>query len=308
MDKRQMKKGLAIVLALVMVFAMTATAFAANVPDTDAYYHQNDNADKYVQTSDITVYVTVESNKVYGLFSSSQIMESRIPVALEIPEDSETAIFSVTDALVALQDGSAYTSYDLDFLDSNSDKLEKNDTYFYKVKQNGTEYGPTALKAFNGWMVRVNDCFVLGDDNDAVGGLCGKTINEMYLEDGDEIHLYMDNTTSVSKCVPFTKLVPNYSGETLQVTVQESHNYFGSSSPYPWTITSYATYTDLDNKTLTVYDSNNQQVGSLTVNDGVGNSSISLTAGQKYHITLENDFDLITGNLKYTSAYTEFTA
>ncbi len=306
MNKRKMKKGLAIVLALVMVFAMTATAFAENVTDTDAYYHQNDDDEKYVQTSDITVYVTVESNKVYGLFSSSQIMESRIPVTLEIPEESENAVFSVTDALVALQNESEYASYDLDFLDSNSNNLEANDTYFYKVKQNGTEYGPTALKAFNGWMVRVNDSFVLGDDNDAVGGLCGKTINEMYLENGDEIHLYMDNTTSSSKCVPFTKLVPSYSNGTLQVTVKESHNYFGSSSPYPWTITSYATYTDLSNETIAVYDSNGAQVGNLTITNGEATGAISLTPGNEYHVILENDFSL-TGNLKYTSAYARFT-
>ena len=304
--KKQMRKGLAIVLALVMVFAMTATAFAANVPDTDAYYHQDSSSEKYIHTSDIIVYVTIESGKK-SLLDSSRIMERRIPVTLTVPETAENAIFSVTDVLVALQNDSSYESYDLDFLDSNSNSLQATDTYFYKVKQNGKEFGPSGVLSFDGWMVRVNDRFVLGDDNEAVGGLCGNTIKEMYLEDGDEVHLYMDNTTSSSKCVPFTKLVPSYSDGTLQVTVQESHNYFGSSSPYPWTITAYATYSSLSNKALKVYDSEGQQVGTLTVSSGVASGTISLTAGQKYQITMDNDVKT-AGGLKYTSAYVEFTA
>lgn len=305
--KKQMKKGLAIVLALVMVFAMTATAFAENVPDTNAYYHQVDNSSEYTHSSSITVYVTIESSKSIGLFTSSKIMERNIPVTLTIPTGETTAKFSVTDALVELQNGAAYTSYGLKFLDSNSNVLETGDTYFYKVKQNGEEYGPSTLKAFDGWMVRVNDRFVLGDDNDAVGGLCGKTINEMYLKDGDTVHLYVDNTSSSSKCVPFTKLVPTYSDGSLQITVQESHNYFGSSSPYPWTITDYTTYSSLSNVTLKVYDSTEQEVGSLRVTNGIANATLALTAGQKYHVTMDNDYGL-TGGLKYTSAYVEFTA
>lgn len=301
--KKQMKKGLAIVLALVMVFAMTATAFAENVPDTDAYYHQNDSAEEYIHTSNITVYVTIESGK-RSTVDSSSIMERRIPVSLEIPETATSTVFSVTDALVALQKN---TSYGLHFQDSDEKDITTGATYFYRIVANGKAYGPTALKAFNGWMVRVNDRFVLGDDNDAVGGLCGKRIDEMYLKDGDEVHLYIDNTSSSSTCASFTKIVPNYSNGTLQVTVQESHDYFGSSSPYPWTITSYTTYSSLSNKTLNVYDSEGQQVGSLTVNNGVVSSSISLTAGQKYQITMDNAVKL-TGGLKYTSAYVEFTA
>ena len=303
---KNFKKLLSIVMVLVMVFAMTATAFAENVPDTDAYYHQNDSDTQYIQTSDITVYVTIESGRK-SFLSSASIMERRIPVTLEIPDGSESKIFSVTDALVTLQNGTQYATYDLDFLDSNSNLLESGDSYFYKVKQNNKEFGPSGILSFDGWMVRVNDRFTLGDDSEAVGGLCGKTINKMYLRDGDEIHLYIDNTTSSTTCVPYTKLVPNFSDGTLQVTVQESHNYFGSSSPYPWTITSYATYTDLSSKTLTVYDSSNQQVGTLTATDGVASGAITLTAGQKYHVVMDNA-SVRTGGLKYTSAYAEFVA
>ena len=62
MNKRTMKKGLAIVLALVMVFAMTATAFAAT---GNGYYliGGNGGVAKNMSTDPVTVKVVFESRQ-----------------------------------------------------------------------------------------------------------------------------------------------------------------------------------------------------------------------------------------------------
>ena len=81
--KKQMKKGLEIVLALVMVFAMTATAFAQTTDDN------------------ITVYVTVERTLVGN---QSLILE---PTAVTVPVG--TSVLGVLDALKSSVSGFDYT-------------------------------------------------------------------------------------------------------------------------------------------------------------------------------------------------------
>ena len=83
MNKRQMKKGLAIVLALVMVFAMTATAFAET---TD---------------SNITVYVTVERTLIGNQTPILQPMAVTIPVG--------TSVLGVLETVKSEASGFDYT-------------------------------------------------------------------------------------------------------------------------------------------------------------------------------------------------------
>ena len=83
MNKRTMKKGLAIVLALVMVFAMTATAFAET---TDG---------------NITVYVTVERTLVGNQMPILQ------PTAVTVPVG--TSVLGVLSALKSSVNGFDYT-------------------------------------------------------------------------------------------------------------------------------------------------------------------------------------------------------
>ncbi len=308
--KRQMKKGLAIVLALVMVFAMTATAFA-DTTDTDAYYYQDDTAQKYTHSGDITVYVTLDSYRLKAS-DTEGLMERRIPVTLSVPSGQETATFTVRDALLALQNDSEYSSYQLHFQDSNGNDIGSTSTYFYQVAQgSGSDakvYGPSGILAFDGWMVRINDRFTIDSYDESVGGLKGETIATMYLEDQDEVQLYVDNTALEAKSTRFTKLVPTYSNDTLSVDVKESHNYFGLVSPYPWTITSYAKYSAMGSFSLNVYDSSDNLVGTISGKNGNASGAVTLTAGEKYHIILNHAFKNRSTDLKYTSAYTEFVA
>ncbi len=310
MNKRKMKKGLAIVLALVMVFAMTATAFA-DTTDTDAYYYQDDTAQKYTHSSDITVYVTLDSYKL-KTSDTQGLTEKRIPVTLSIPSGQENASFTVRDALLALQNDSEYSSYQLHFQDSNGNDIGSTSTYFYQVVQgSGTDakvYGPSGILTFDGWMVRINDRFTIDCYDESVGGLKGETIATMYLEDQDEVQLYVDNTVSETASTRFTKLVPTYSDGTLSVVVKESHNYFGLTSPYPWTITSYATYSAMGSFSLSVYDDSDQLVGTISGRNGNASGDVDLATGGNYHIVMNHAFKALSKNLKYTGAYIEFVA
>lgn len=313
MKKLLNKRVLALVMTLAMVFSIGNFSFAdeANpANDTNAYYYQTDDADIYVQTGSITVYVTIESGKA-SRFDSSHISERSIPVTLNLPEGKTNARFCVTDVLYALQEEDAYADYGLSFLDSSGNLLEKTDTYFYKVKQNGKTYGPNALSAFDGWMVRINNRFAIDSYMESVGGLSGETIKTMYLKNGDDIHLYMDDTTSSKSCVPFIRLVPLYSNGQLAITVEESHNYFGSTSPYPWTITDFAAYSGANGETLKVYNSSGTEV-TVSGNAISGNTATldvsSLNAGT-YTVVL--DAKRTTGlmsstKLTHTMAYTTF--
>ena len=297
----KLKKAFAIVMALAMVFAMSSAVFAAepNV-DTNAYYYQNDNDSKYAQTESITVYVTVESGK--AVLTRTYISERRIPVTLEVPEGSDSKVFSVTDALVELQKN---TTYGLTFLDSSSEELEPGDTYFYTVKQNGKEYGPSGLLSFDGWQVRVNDRYIIDQYMESMGGLVGETINTMYLEDGDDIHLYMSDTQSESAAVRYTKVVPAYENGTLSINVQESHDYFGTTSPYPWTITDFAAYSGLSSFSYTIYDADGSAVKTGTGSNCSASADISDLAEGTYTVVVNSVFSSRT--LKSTMAYATFT-
>lgn len=310
-----LKKVFTIVMVLAMVFTMSSVAFAdeANpTNDTNAYYYQTDNAAMYTQTGSITVYVTVESNRTNRI-GSTCIMERAIPVTLNLPEGADSAKFTVVDALLALQDNEPYAStYELHFQNSSGTDIQSGATYIYQVKQgddSDVTYGPGSILSFDGWMVRINDRFTIDKWDDSVGGLSGEAIDKMYLKDGDNIHLYMDNTTSSSTCIRFTRLIPSYSDGTLSVTVEESHNYFGSSNPYPWTITDYATYTSSGTISLKIYDDENQVVASFSGTSGAASvSNLNLTSGESYTVVLEHTFKTGSKNLKYTSSYAKFVA
>ena len=300
---RTMKKALSLLMSMMMVFALGTAAFAADGQDTSAYYYQNEKS-AYATSEPITVYVTIESYRTS--ITGSGLLKTRIPVTLDPAGEEKT--FTVTDAFVTLQDD---TSNGIAFLDSSKEKLTADGSYVMYVQSGSTVYGPSSQYSFDGWMVRINDRFAILGDDPAYGGLYGAAINTTYLSNGDEIHFYMDNTSSESSCVKYTALDAGYANGTLTVNVQESHNWFDAASPYTWHITDFAPY-DVPNAAFTIYKTNGDTVvGTFTGKSGsVITLDVDLTAGETYTIVMGNRFKtgIINGKmLEYTSASTVFT-
>ena len=121
MNKRTMKKGLAIVLALVMVFAMTATAFAAT---GNGYYliGGNGGVAKNMSTDPVTVKVVFESRQ-YSENDTSHISDV-INVQVTSKSDSNEG-FTVRDAVLAVNNSSA----GITCLDKDGAALSATDKY-----------------------------------------------------------------------------------------------------------------------------------------------------------------------------------
>lgn len=120
------------------------------------------------------------------------------------------------------------------------------------------------------------------------GGLCGESIKTMYLKNGDDIHVYMDNTQSAIDYVSFTRLVTSCNEDQFSVTVEESHNYFGSTSSYPWTITDFAAYSGASGETLEIYEASGSAVivSGATVSGRAASADLSSLAAGAYTVAL----------------------
>lgn len=297
--KHHLKKLASLMLALAMVLALGTTAFAVNGQDTSAYYYQGD-AEDYETSEAIAVYVTIESFRT-RLIGGSSLLKTRIPVTLT-PDGTQT--FTVTDAFVALQNDQ---DNGITFLDSRKEAINAGDSYVMYVRSGSTDYGPSSQYSMDGWMVRINNKFAILGDNPAYGGLYGAAINTTYLTDGDDIHFYMDNTTSTSTCVKYTALSTSYTDGTLTVNVTESHNWFDSSSPYTWHITDFTPYS-VSNASFTIYKNSDGSVVE-TVSNKSGttiNIVVDLDAGETYTVVMSNAFKTPSTSLNYTSASAVF--
>ena len=143
MNKRTMKKGLAIVLALVMVFAMTATAFAA----TGNGYSVVGTATTYTQPIHVKVVLDTKKDS-----SSGNAISEVYNVQLGSVGMSARS-FSVCDAMVAL-DAMMPDEFVI-YADAEGNELTNDSTYLYGISNGDDVYFPCLLKRDHirtGWL------------------------------------------------------------------------------------------------------------------------------------------------------------
>lgn len=122
-DKRTMKKGLAIVLALAMVFAMTATAFAAS---GNGYYLVGDAT----TGGPINVKVVIESRQFSEDDASviSEVLDVNVSTMSEASKG-----FTVRDAMLAVQNDE---SNGITLYNGTGGLFTNTDKYIRSMKQN----------------------------------------------------------------------------------------------------------------------------------------------------------------------------
>ncbi len=322
MNKRTMKKGLAIVLALVMVFAMTATAFAVT---GNGYYIVGDPT----TSGPINVKVVFESRQKSE--SDASYISDIIDVQVTSKSNDANG-FTVRDAILAVNNSSA----GITCLNSNGSTLSATDTYIKSISktENGTtiNYDPVLpiddpSYELDGWMFRVNGKLpisTLNGGSSVAYGPKGTDISNTPICDGDIIHFYWDypynETQTTYYSTRFISADAEYSDGKVNIQLEESYNWFANSGY--WNITSFAEYSPATQLTATVYDAQGNMVGTGTIDtDGEGTvSGITLTEGAAYYVKVNSttfkdvegisaDWDTVTWRiLNTTMAYERFVA
>ena len=168
MNKRTMKKGLAIVLALVMVFAMTATAFAET-------------------NSNITVYVTVERTLLSNqdpVLAPTKVVVPTGSTVMDVLNKLKTQVegFDFTSSGSVAEDTAyikgfkvpshaAFNYHSYIFYDEYYEELEKDDDYMAMYFEDYAQF-PAATDLFleagdycmlGGWIVSANNQIIWDD-------------------------------------------------------------------------------------------------------------------------------------------------
>lgn len=321
-----MKKGLAIVLALVMVFAMTTTAFAVSgIPNNNGTYLEgtaippsSTDADcsAYVVTTPETstnanVTLVVEAGNAYQNYSIKYMSNFREVLNVNL-SSSIAKNFTVYDVVNA-----ANTQY--------SDKINfhfKGSTSYVDYIMHGGYKWQEAQLGFDGWVFRVNDKFPVQQTEDLVG-YEGTASDQTYVKDGDVIHFFYDfpsylelNTPSLAAGYVRAQK-DSFSANSLTVQLQEHKTDIAPTEPYIMSINSYensgygisAVLYDMSGNQVATGRSNNAGKVTFSGKFVSGETYIVQTAKQISYLDEEDDwYDMLDSVLlERTGAYSKIT-
>ncbi|CDA92371.1 putative uncharacterized protein [Firmicutes bacterium CAG:238] len=237
MSKR-IKKAFAILMALVMVFAMSTTAFA--LADDSAKYTQAAKDNAPTVTGEFTVYLSISSNQVNGKY----INDYKIPVTMGAA--GVTKAYFVKDVILAAmnQAGFPYAFKSKkagEIVDFNADS-----DYVYGIactdSEGTTLFEPvTDYNNYNGWMFRIDDRYPMLNSADwpsgwtSAKGPCGASIEQAYVKAGQTISFYFSDTASADNATRFLKIKSKaYTEATskLTINIKTSYSYYRDSDWY----------------------------------------------------------------------------
>lgn len=272
------------ILAFAMVFCIGSAPFA---------YENNDSIYTVVApatSTSVTVSLDLQSNNVNG----SNLNLDYDSFDVTITSFSATN-FTVQDVINQWRANNTsytlksvdYTSYPYQIVD-----FENDDPYIYSITKNGVTYSPSSTSDLYGWNFKVNAKIPIQPNG------YGATIATTYVEDGDVVDLYFDNPTSATNATKFTRINASNNGSTLNVNVQETHQWYDAS--WNWYSPSY---TNFQGGSVTVKNSAGTTIGSGTT-DSNGNFAINNLTSGTYEIYVNSSFN---GQfLANTGAYAEF--
>ena len=244
---RLIKKTLIAALALVMVFAMSASAFAVTgIPGNNGQYLEGDaippdptNPDcasylvtQPAATNSINVTLVVEAGDAISSFSPVPNSRFRKEIQLTLTSQNPKS-FTVYDAVVKANTMTATTG--LSFGVGGS--------YVGSISNAGTTWTAGQL-GFDGWVFRVNDKFPVQPTNDGVG-YEGTSITQTYVANNDVIHWFYDFpsqlTPSLPSCAADFVRAKKVSSSANQLTLQmQGHKMdIAPTAPYIMSIDNY---------------------------------------------------------------------
>lgn len=315
-------KSLAMSLAAICVLLIMAVpAFAVS----GTGYYSVGTAISY--NNPISVKVIVQSRCNVG--GSSYINVNQTVTLGQSGVSGQT--FSVRDAIIGFNSAqSAVEAYNI-----SGNPISSSDHYIYGFSYNSNNYEPlfksnhgeTTDILCDGWMFRVNGKIPISStmSDPSAGNYYGTDISQTPIADGDIIYFYWDYPWKESGTLMssyFTSADVSYSGTTLTVNLKASYDWFADkSSNYAWTISNFSTYKPANNTMAYIYDSSNNQVGSVTISKstGSGSKTLALSSGTYYvsvpgmRVTKTISGVDVNGNsvsctcLKSTPAYDKFT-
>lgn len=253
MKTKMSKRILTLVLALVLVFALSATALAAYYSNNDASY--TTSATMYFANQTIHVKLNLQSKRV----GSDNIDQS---FDVELTGQTSYTVQDVVNTWRHSNDGAGYTLTTLAY-DANWNAIEVNfsdsDTYIYGITYNNISYKPSGSS--DGWKFRVNTQIPCQPNG------YGATIATAYVKNGDVIDFYYDNPTSASNTAKFTRIYDvSRSGSALSVTVQSSYDWFYYDNDLQEWVSDVQDFSAFSDATVTVFDGTNTYTPNAAAN------------------------------------------
>ena len=249
MNKRTMKKGLAIVLALVIVFAMATTAFAVSgIPGNNGQYLEgtaippdstNAACSAYAVTTPATstnakITLIVEAGDAFEGYEIQENSAFREVITVNLTATSAQN-FTVENVLKAAEQGNSGIGFSI--------KQTANGPYLESVEHGNFTWEKGQI-GFDGWVFRVNDKFPVVATTDGVG-YEGTSIGNTYVKDGDVVHFFYDFPSQLQASIP--SLAANYirgtltswTASSLTVQMQGHKTDIQATSPYIMSVNNY---------------------------------------------------------------------
>lgn len=231
------KKILALLLTVVMMFAMASVAWAADAGQVlvgDGLPPKG-NASYVVEAPKPTtsVNVTFIMEAPNELYSFEGAFYYEVPVTLTA---AEAQVFTVSDLLVQVAEND--TNFQFTTKSGNSAyPFTKDSVYLYGVTHNGITWQPEDFDLW-GWEYRVNNLFPVIYSAD-LGGYIGPDLNKTYLSNGDVIHFFVNYPATVYNfdyASNFIRLLPNVSGSNVTVQLQGQKDQLVGDQSDPYTL------------------------------------------------------------------------
>ena len=285
---KPIKKTLIAALALVMVFAMSTSAFAEHAEGDDGWYITGTPTS---YNGKINVKLVIESRE----YSSTDSEKINVATTVEVGVPNvPNQTFTVADVVRAYNNSQTA----IKACDYNDNPIGPNENYIYSFRKGNKYYKPIFTSNHgagpiqcDGWMFRVNGQYPLSSNNLPAGPM-GTAINTTYVSDGDVVFFYTNypwKENGVNMSTNYLEADISRNGALFTIDLKSSNDWFNDAPSYFWNISTYADVVNLpSNITAYIIKPNGMLLGSVNINatTGIGTAAfVGAPTGTYYAMT-----------------------